>query len=227
MPAFGRPRFARPALTSLQPAQRAGRVLLHGPHPEQIPEWLPDLLQRDGREVVTTSTLTSRELADLAQDCLQRGGLDLAAHFIPALPQVRPADARAAWDAGFLSAFRFARIVLPALAARGRIVFVQADAAEPLPATSLRIFARHAAAARNLGGIRLRACAQSRAGEVLLQALEEAIAPRTRPSPLVAPLLALGGSLPDQRLSAKAWKISEPDPFRHVDPGKRNLRTTV
>ena len=187
-----------PAL-SPPPQRRPGLALLHGLQPEILPDWLPDLLAGEGREVMMAGAGTPGDQADLARDCQARGGLDLAAHFIPAAP----GDARAAWDAGFLSAFRFARILLPAMAPRGRIIFVQADGAEPLPAASLRIFARHAAAARNLGGIRLRACALSRAGEVLLRAMEEAVSPRPRPSALVAPLLALGRTLPDGRILAR------------------------
>lgn len=203
MPGLHRPAPSTAPAAALPPA-RPGRALLHGPVAEALPAWLPALLAEDGREILTAAARSSADLTDLARDCATRGGLDLAAHFIPQAPaSAAPGDIRAAWEAGFLSAFRFARILLPAMAPRGRIVFVQADGSEPLPATSLRIFARHAAAARNLGAIRLRACALSRAGEVLLQALQEAQAPRPRPSALAAPLQALGRGLPDRRFSAR------------------------
>ena len=68
-----------PAL-SLPPQRRPGLALLHGLQPEILPDWLPDLLAGEGREVMMAGAGTPGDLADLARDCQARGGLELTAH---------------------------------------------------------------------------------------------------------------------------------------------------
>lgn len=127
------------------------------------------------------------ELARLAERLEHEmpGGLQVAAHFIPHASTEMGTN----WDEGFLAALRFARAMLPAMALRGCILFVQDDAAMQLTATSLRIFSRHAGTACALGRVRLSACARSRAAAAIAAMLEPAA--DTELPPAIASLLAL------------------------------------
>lgn len=170
------------------------RVLLHRPDHAAADARLVSALRAQPMVLLHAHDTHRADLARLATRMARGGPLMLAAHMIPATAQ----DGSAGWEAGFLAALRFARAILPVMAPSGRIVFVQDDSAQPLPASSLREFSRHVGSARPMGDIRLSACAASRAATALPEALHAAMAAaedrRTSTTPLppaLAPLLSV------------------------------------
>lgn len=163
-------------------------LLLHAARRSTLPaEAELRRLARSSTGWMAAESCDRMELARLAERLEQEmpGGLQVAAHFIPRASTEMGTN----WDEGFLAALRFARAMLPAMAPRGCILFVQDDAAMPLTATSLRIFSRHAGTACALGRVRLSACARSRAAAAIAGMLDPAT--DTELPPAIASLLAL------------------------------------